>query len=446
MRVISYEIRNVMRATEIALDLEGRNLFLVGGKNAQGKTSTLKALLMALCGRSGMDDYPEVALQAGQDKGWVKVKLSGDDELHENDSLTVELLLRRKRSGEVIEEFRILDSSGEEAPEPRTLLKRLYDLKGFDPLAFDRASKKERRQQLMKLTGLDFTDHEKRRKKLYDERTDVNRDGVRLKAQVDGMPRFPDAPTELLSVDKLMAEVEEVSRQNRENDKERRELQTRQSLVETAERQEKSLTEQIRKLQAELDQITENRIEAIEKVKEQQAKVAKIIDQDVDGAKQKVKDASKVNDQVMANNRFREMTVEVDKLRDKSVRLSDEISKIDQEKTDAVAAAKFPVKGMGFDEEGVLLNDLPWEQASHRDRIMASCDVGIALNPKLKLFVCQDGGALDLETIEVLDMKLKKTGYQMIAEIVTRFPADEQLCAVVIRDGKVAVDEPELVS
>jgi flagellar motility protein MotE (MotC chaperone) len=448
MRVISYEIHNVLRASDIKLDLEGRNLFLVGGKTAQGKTSALRALLMALCGRSGMDDYPEVALRNGADKGWVKVKLSGDEELHELDGLTVELLLKRRRSGEVVEEFRILDSSGEEAPEPRTLLKRLYDLKGFDPLAFDRSSKKERRDILMRLTGLDFSKQDKERKKLYDERTSVNRDIVRLAAQVDAMPFHEDAPAELVSIDAAMEEVESRSRTNRENQKARQELLTRQSLLDTAKKQEADLQERIRKLQAELDAIVESKEDAETRLAEQQAVVAGLVDADVEGAKLAVKNVTAINEKVVANRRKKSAGSEVQKMRGESVKLSELIEYIDTMKTEAIAKAKFPVDGMSFDEDGVLLNGLPYEQASHRERIMSSIDVGIALNPKLRLFVCQDGGALDVETIEALDKKLADTGYQMLCEMVTRFAQDESLCAVVIRDGMVAepTSEPEAVS
>ena len=62
MRVIGYEVHNIQKISEANFDLEGHNLFVIGGKNRQGKTSALTALLMALSGRSGMDDYPEIAL------------------------------------------------------------------------------------------------------------------------------------------------------------------------------------------------------------------------------------------------------------------------------------------------------------------------------------------------------------------------------------------------
>jgi energy-coupling factor transporter ATP-binding protein EcfA2 len=211
MKVLTYEARNVMRVSDVKFDLAGRHLYLIGGKNGQGKTSAITALLMALCGKSGFD-YPEVALKDGEQKGWVKVKLSGDEELHEPEGLTIELFLRRKRDGQVIEEFHVLDSAGQEAPEPRTLLKRLCEMRGFDPLAFERMDKKAKRDLLAKLLGLDFTAEKAAHKKAYDERTRVGNDGKKLKAQYDAMPEHKDVPAAEISVTDLMAELEKGQR------------------------------------------------------------------------------------------------------------------------------------------------------------------------------------------------------------------------------------------
>jgi hypothetical protein len=63
--------------------------------------------------------------------------------------------------------------------------------------------------------------------------------------------------------------------------------------------------------------------------------------------------------------------------------------------------------------------------------------MGIALNPELKLFVCEDGSDLDNDTLAALDAILKEHDFQMIVEVVTRTAEDESLCAIVIHDGHV---------
>jgi recombinational DNA repair ATPase RecF len=117
MKVLELVAHNVMGIKDVQFDLEGHNLFLIGGKNGQGKTSAIKALLMALCGRSGMSDYPEVALREGEDSGFVTVKLSGSQELHDDKGFTVRLHMKRKVGGGVSEEFEVLDRRPSSQPK-----------------------------------------------------------------------------------------------------------------------------------------------------------------------------------------------------------------------------------------------------------------------------------------------------------------------------------------
>ena len=78
MKVLTYKAHNVLGVKDIKFDLAGRHLFLVGGANGQGKSSALTALVMALAGKSGMSDYPDIALRNGEKKGKVTIELTGD--------------------------------------------------------------------------------------------------------------------------------------------------------------------------------------------------------------------------------------------------------------------------------------------------------------------------------------------------------------------------------
>ena len=180
MKLLKYTIQNVLGVKDITLDVDGHHLFLVGGKNAQGKTSALTALLMALCGKRGLKEYPELALREGETRGSVTIELSGESSLHEDEKITVELMLRKKRSGLVVEEFRVLDSTGEEAPEPRALLQRLFKLRAFDPLEFERAKPKEQVEIIRNMLGIDFEAFDKRRQEAYEKRRDVGVEGKSL--------------------------------------------------------------------------------------------------------------------------------------------------------------------------------------------------------------------------------------------------------------------------
>jgi len=73
-------------------------------------------------------------------------------------------------------------------------------------------------------------------------------------------------------------------------------------------------------------------------------------------------------------------------------------------------------------------------------RISASVNVGMALNPELRLLVCEDGSSLDVNTLKQIQAELKEKDYTMLVEVVTRTEQDEDMCAVVIKEGRVVKD------
>lgn len=436
MRVLTLEVHNIQRVRDVKFNLDGANLFLVGGKNDQGKTSALTALTMALCGKSG-SDYPEMPLKNGETKGWIKVKLSGDEELHEPDSLMVELLLRRKRDSTVVEEFRILDSAGEEAPEPRTLLKRLYEMRAFDPLSFENLDRKAKKALLEKLLHLDFTEQKIDRKQIYDDRTAVNKEGIRRKAQYDAMPDYKDVPAEEISTADLMTTLENRQESNKNNRIARDDFKKSEKSLQEKREDATALASQISNLQSQLDRVEED-ISVAESIAERRKVVIDgLVDLDEGEIAQQIKEADGTNAKVRANNDRILVAREVQGLRSKSEDLGKKITAIDEAQHETIAKTKFPVEGLAFDDEGVTLNGLPFEQASTAQRILTSVAVGMALNPKLKLLVCQDGNRLDEESLAALEDILIEKDYQMIVEFVTRTAADEDICSVVIKDGEV---------
>lgn len=171
--------------------------------------------------------------------------------------------------------------------------------------------------------------------------------------------------------------------------------------------------------------------------------VTELVDVDVASLRERLKTVESDNVKARANAKRAETLKEYNRHSEHASELDRQIEGIDKAMQTKMTSAKFPVDGMSLDSEGVLLNGLPYEQASKAERIMAAVDVGIAMNPKLRLFVCQDGNDLDDETIEALDAKLEQHDFQMLVELATRSAGDEELCAVIIKNGEVAKTNPK---
>jgi len=444
MKVLTYQAHNVLGVKDVKFDLAGCHLFLVGGKNAQGKSSALAALLMALSGKSGMDDYPALSLRKGEKKGKVTVVLTGDDS--GGDSITVELSLRQDKAGAIVEDFRVLDSAGKKEPEPRKLLQKLFTLRAFDPLAFERMEAKAKATLVQKMLGLDLSKFDKEHTQVYEQRTELGRDGKRLASQFEAAKKHDDAPAEEVKVVDLMAELDKLAEENKlraNMEKLADDLKFQQTdLSEGGDiilKEIAHLQEQLAKKQQQLED-TKDQIGIRAKAeKETRAKLAKMPDRapDIAAAKEKIAKADETNRKVRDNADHARMDRELKEFRGAYQKLTDKLTKIAEERAEAVANAKWPVPGMELTEDGLLMNGLPFEQASTSQRIMASVKVGMALNPKLRLLVCQHGSDLDNDTLDALAKAVEEHDFQLLIELVTRSKEDEERCAVVISDGAV---------
>jgi hypothetical protein len=450
MKVLRYRAHNVLRTKDIDWNMDGYNLFIVGGHNGQGKTSGLKALVMALCGRSGCD-WPEVALKEGEDEGWVKVDIGpteGDDTTSKlADGFQVELYLKRKRDGQVVEQFRVLDKDGEELPSPRKLLQRLYVVKGFDPLAFQRMDKKEQKAVLERLLCVDLTEKRTSYEALYRQRQVATRDAKNLRARYEGMPHHPGVPDSVVSVSDLLKELDSRKAVKEANDDQRKVLcrmmeditEHKAKLTEIDERMEALEAEKKKLLEdeAEIDRYLD---EAFANKENQESVVTALVDPDQAEVLKQIETAEATNAKVRDNMAKKTLFGELHELENGVDELNKEMEANQKAQKAALEAAKWPVDGLSLDSEGVLFNALPLEQASRSARTIVSAKIGMALNPRLRLMVCEDGSDLDAETLEALDKLMAEEKYQMILELVTRGKEDEARCAVIVQDGTSFLD------
>lgn len=436
MQVVTYKAHNVLGVKDVQFDLAGRHLFLVGGKNGMGKSSALAALIMALAGKSGMDDYPALALRKGEKKGKVTIELTGDSG---GSSITVELSLRQDKTGAVVEDFRVLDSAGNKEQEPRKLLQRLFTLRAFDPLAFERMEAKAKATLVQKMLGLDLSTFDREHAKVYEKRTELGRDGKKLAAQLDAAPKHEDVPAEEVKVVDLMAELDKLQGENKSRanmDMLAEDLSNRkQDLELTVDK----LVGQINLLQKQLQEAKEQIQVTIKAQNEAREKLAKLPDRtpDIAAIKDKIAKADDTNRKVRENAARQKLEAEVKAFRGEYQKLSDKLAEITEKRAEAVSNAKWPMKGMELTEDGLLMDGLPFEQASTSQRIMASVKVGMALNPKLRLLVCQHGSDLDNDTLDALAKVVEEHQFQLLIELVTRSKEDEERCAVIIADGEV---------
>jgi recombinational DNA repair ATPase RecF len=436
MKVLKVTIQNVMRISELTLDTSQNHLILVGGKNGQGKTSVLLALLMTLCGKRGLKEWPDVALREGEDHGECEIEFelaadgSDNDVFPDMKSLTVRRQWDRQRDGSIKESLTIVDETGTKAASPQQLLNDLFKTRAFNPLELELLDKHALREMLMDLVGLreQYDANRVKRQTAYEARALIQKQGKTLAAQVEGMPFHEDAPDAEVSVSTLLDELQVAEKKNAEVTALRGQATLAQQQLESRQEALEKMREKLKEAEASLKE-SEKEVKKLAK----EAKDTSFVE--TDEIRARIDSVEADNAKVRCNAQHAERTAELKRLRAERDEQNAIVEACPVELQAMLEAADWPIDGLSVDDEGVLYRGLPVTQASRAERIRLWCRVSAALNPKLKLLVFPDGNDLDNDSLKELDEYLTETDYQAIVEFVTRSQDDTDRCAVVLEDG-----------
>lgn len=411
LRVVKLEAENYKRlsAVEIIPDLDAATV-TIAGRNAQGKSSVLDAIWAALSNTAASKGTTTTRpIRDGEKSARVSVDL-GD------------IIVTRKWEGD--KNTLVVESvDGARFPSPQRMLDELIGHFSFDPLAFASLPAKSQQAELLHLVDLPFEPEALagQRKAAFDDRTIVGRAVKQLQGQLAGFPEIgDDIPDEPVSVAALVAELDAARDIEVSYDVANEEIGTARNIIAETDRA-------IADLQAKktrwLDKLKETK-ERLRNLPER-VDVAPIRDQ-IDGAEA-------INTAVRQKHQRQEV---IDLIADEKATyeaLTARIAELDKTKSDGLAAAVFPIDGLGFDDEGVTYNGVPFAQASSAERLRVSVAMAMALNPQVRVIRISDGSLLDSENLAVIESMATEQGFQVWIEVVD----ETGTIGVVIEDGQV---------
>tara|TARA_Y100000361_G_scaffold151942_1_gene170321 strand:- start:1248 stop:2576 length:1329 start_codon:yes stop_codon:yes gene_type:complete len=441
MKMLRMYIKNIFGVKEIDLDTSGLYFIGCGGANAAGKTSVCHALLLALCKKRDLDFDTKNVIREGESEGRVVVELTGDEELMEDDRITVELVYTRKSDDRIHEEIQVLDSVGDDSPEPRTLLDRLFKMRAMDPLSWYQKSEAEQHATLADLAGIDLEAFDADYNETFQKRTEVGRDGKQLAGELAGLKEYKNVPAEKVSITDLMAEMEQAqlvmharTELNNQVASKKDAISFYSERIAKAEAEVKALKKEIKEWTGQVAKIKDHRIKAEEELAKTTCQSDRINELRAD-----IASADATNKRIELKKKRDKVESHLNEAREVYRLMSDRLQEIKREKHAAVAEASLPVDGLQLTENGVLLNGLPFSQASTMQRIMTSTRIAMAANPTLRLLVCKHGSELDVAALEALEALCREKDFQMLVEIVTRSNADRDVCSLVLDGGEAVV-------
>lgn len=399
MKVINLQIENFKRLKAIDITPDGF-LQVIGGDNAQGKTSVMDALWITLGGIAQAKIITN-PIREGETQASVRIDLG-------------EIIVTRTWKGEKTT-LKVESQNGSVFPSPQSMLDNLLGRLSFDPLEFTRLTSKQQVNALLDISGLgeDLDRLAGIRSLKYDQRADLGRQLKQLQAEVDALGSIEPNADEKISISDLVSEVQKaIAHNNLRSDLNNREDKARNRISE--------LHEALIKAEKELDNVYAEKSKYPTPI-------------DVDALQAKLDNAEQINSAYDRNQKRIKLSERLSEKQSLHSARELDIQEIDEEKERLVESAKFPVDGLGFDDEGVIFNGIPFVQASSAEQIKVSLGMAMALNPAIKVIRIMDGSLLDINSMQMVYEMAHEHDYQVWVERV----GEGDSMAVIIEDGKV---------
>ena len=430
MQIVGLQVENFKRIKAVEIIPQG-NTVIISGANGQGKTSILDAIWAALGGAKADKAQGTIEpIHGGEKKAVISVDL-GD------------IKVTRKWTSNDKSTLVVENQQGAKFKGPQAMLDKLVGSLSFDPLAFSQMEDKQQLETLMGLVkfSIDPRELDRQKKELFDERTIRNRETKQLEGQLAGMTE-PDAetPEEEVSASEILTKMQEASETLTTNNLKRQELQTlgfqmnsHKDEIKSINGQLDELYQQICYLEEKLAKEQESLNEVVSKGRIIQAEVKELKDPDIPGLQQQMKDIEKTNQSVRDAKTYREVEQKLKTSQGESGKLTKQIQAIEQQKETMLKEAKFPIDGLGFNEQGVTFNGIPFKQCSSAERLKVSFAMAMALNPDLRVIRATNGNLLDSNSMYEVERMAKDNDYQIWLEMVDETGS----MGIYIEDGEV---------
>lgn len=462
MKIISLTAENIKKLIAVEITPTG-NLVEITGKNGAGKSSVLDSLWWALAGASNIQSAP---IRKGATEARIRLDLG---------EIVVTRTFELKEGAELTTKVLVENADGARFPSPQRMLDALLGELSFDPLAFTRMDKREQFDVLRRFVpDFDFAAADAANKADYDKRTEVNRQAKEARTLAAGILVPEGAPTERVDEAALVDELQRAGDHNAQ-------IETRKAGRDAAAEKMRALRERASGLEIQRDTIVavkqsncdkavaslRQQIEALtERIAATEAETARDIadtkkgmSADADQARTEADDlqdkldsapplpapidtaavraqldaAKETNAAVNAAELRAQHVARAETLEAQAAALTKAREDREAAKHAAIAAAKLPVDGITFGDGEILLNGVPFDQASDAEQLRASIAIAMASNPKLRVIRVRDGSLLDADALKLLADMADERDYQCWVE---RVSSDGKV-GFVLEDGRL---------
>ena len=409
IKINKLELENVKKIKAVALTPSANGLTIIGGNNAQGKTSVLDAICWALGGNKYKPSNPQ------NDASVIPPNL--------NITLSNGLVVERTGKNSTL---KVTDPNGNKGGQQ--LLDEFIEQLAIDLPKFMESSSKDKANTLLQIIGVGdkLALLEKEEKELYNERLAIGRIADQKKKFAKEQEYYQDAPKDLVSPSELIQKQQEILAKNGENQRKRENVARIEQDVAFLNREVDSLRFKLEGKEEEL----ESALADLEIAKKD---AVDLIDESTEELEQSIANIDEINRKVRANLDKEKAEDEAREYERQYESLTCKITEVRDSKTELLKGAQLPLEGLSVEDGELTYNNQKWDNMSGAERLKVSTAIVRKLNPKCGFVLLDKLECMDMDTLNEFGRWLEQEGLQAIA---TRVSTGDE-CSIIIEDGYV---------
>lgn len=410
-KITSLELENIKRIKAVQITPTASGLTIVGGKNNQGKTSVLDAIMWILGGDRYRPSEPH--REGSVTPPYGKITLSNG------------LVVERKGKNS---DLKVIDPSGNRAGQQ--LLNEFISQFALDLPKFMNGNNKEKANTLLQVIGVGDKLYEldQKEKELYNQRHTIGQIGDQKKKYAAELPVFPEAPSDLISASELIRQQQEILARNGENQKKRNQLA--------------ELEAHSSQLQKQIDQLVMEQAKVKKDLDIARMDAADLHDESTAELEKNISDIEEINRKVRVNLDKEKAETEAQEYTQKYDEYSELLEEVRSERTDLLKGSNLPLEGLSVEDGELTYKGFKWDNLSGADQMKVGVAIVRKLNPKCGFVLLDKLEQMDMDTLNEFGVWLQQENLQVIA---TRVSTGDE-CSIIIEDGYSKPNEPEVLA
>lgn len=417
VKINTLELENVKRVRAVALEPSASGLTVIGGNNNQGKTSILDAITWALGGDRYKPGNP--ARDGSAVPPHIKVTLSNG------------LIVERSGKNSTL---KVTDPAGMKGGQ--RLLDSFIEELALNLPKFMDLSNQDKAKTLLRIIGVGdkLRELEQAETDAYNRRRAVGQEADRKENYAQGLPFYPDAPTEPVSASELLRKQRTILTTNAENQRKRQELTQMEGELARLQSGIDAKKAESERILSELSGMRERFTQLVQTVTVSRASVAALRDESTDQIDRELQNVDSVNAMVRANAARKTAEQDAENYRKQYAELSAALERTRQAKMELLSGAALPLEGLSVDNGELTYMGKKWDCMSGSDQLKVATAVVRALNPRCGFVLLDKLEQMDMPTLKEFGAWLESQNLQAIA---TRVSTGDE-CTIIIEDGQVS--------